>query len=185
MRSVSPRVIVGQMHATVVAREGTSRRIVHKNINKMVLRNNLTRMTSWFQHVFWLSPSHRQKQVSGQNSIARIDCHVLIDSGATHSFVAKRIVDRFNRHFDMHAKGFGTMLTATKVVISKKMIKACSLSIDCTELYVDLIKLSMSDFDVILKMDWLTKYSATIDCKKKMVVFKHDGRRLSHLWGQQ
>ncbi|XP_062119098.1 uncharacterized protein LOC133832824 [Humulus lupulus] len=35
--------------------------------------------------------------VLGQIFIARIDCHVLIYSGATHSFVAKRILDRFNR----------------------------------------------------------------------------------------
>ncbi|XP_062103668.1 uncharacterized protein LOC133814763 [Humulus lupulus] len=47
---------------------------------------------------------------SGQISIAGIDFYVLIDSGATHSFVAKRTVDKFDRYFDMYAEGFGTML---------------------------------------------------------------------------
>ena len=39
-------------------------------------------------------------------------------------------------------------------------------------LYVDLIVLDMANFDIILGMDWLCKYSATIDCKKKRVMFR-------------
>ncbi|XP_062114132.1 uncharacterized protein LOC133825165 [Humulus lupulus] len=44
--------------------------------------------------------------VSGQIFIAGIDCHVLIDFGATNSFVAKRIVDS-NKPHEMHANGLG------------------------------------------------------------------------------
>ncbi|XP_062080227.1 uncharacterized protein LOC133784982 [Humulus lupulus] len=113
--------------------------------------------------------------VSGQIFIAGIDCHVLIDYGATHSFVSKIILDRFNRPHEMHAKGFGTMLPTEEVVISRKWFRALPLRVDDREIYVDLIELDMSDFDVILGMDWLTKYNATIDCKKKVVVFKLDG----------
>ncbi|XP_062113560.1 uncharacterized protein LOC133824625 [Humulus lupulus] len=47
--------------------------------------------------------------------------------------------------------------------------------VDGRKLYVDLIELDMTDFDAILWIDWLTKYNTTIDCKKKMVVFKPDG----------
>ena len=39
------------------------------------------------------------------------------------------------------------------------------------ELYVDLIILDMYDYDVILGMDFLTKYNATIDCRKRRVTF--------------
>ncbi|XP_062075164.1 uncharacterized protein LOC133779189 [Humulus lupulus] len=101
--------------------------------------------------------------VSGQIFISGIDCHVLIDSGATHSFAAKRMVDRFNRTYEMHAKGFGTMLPIGEVVISRKWFRALSLRVDCRELFVDLIKLDVTDFDVILGMDWLVKYDATVD----------------------
>ncbi|XP_062114338.1 uncharacterized protein LOC133825403 [Humulus lupulus] len=112
--------------------------------------------------------------VSVKIFIAGIDCHVLIDFGATHSLVAKRIVDRFNRPYEMHTKGFGTVLPTREVVIYRKWIRALPLRVDGRELSVDLIELSMNDFDVILEMDWLTKYNATIDCKKKMMVFKPD-----------
>ncbi|XP_062119196.1 uncharacterized protein LOC133832938 [Humulus lupulus] len=113
--------------------------------------------------------------VLGQIFIAGIDCHVLIDYGATHSFVAKRIVDIFNIPYEKHAKGFETMLPTWEVVISRKFFRALPLRVDGRELFVDLIKLDMNDFDVILGMDWLTKYNATINCKKKMVVFKLGG----------
>ncbi|XP_062102962.1 uncharacterized protein LOC133813952 [Humulus lupulus] len=113
--------------------------------------------------------------VLGQIFIAGIDYHVLIDYGATHSFVAKRIAERFNRPHEKHAKWFGTMLPTREVVISRKWFRVLPLRIDGRELYEDLIGVDNSNFDIILGMDWLTKYKATIDCKKKMVVFKPDG----------
>ena len=43
------------------------------------------------------------------------------------------------------------------------------------ELPVDLIGLVMDDFDMILGMDWLSKYGVTIDCKRRMVTFEPEG----------
>ena len=40
------------------------------------------------------------------------------------------------------------------------------------ELPVDLMVLEMVDYDVILGMDWLSKYNATIFCRRKKVVFQ-------------
>ena len=33
----------------------------------------------------------------------------------------------------------------------------------------------MTDFDMILGMDWLAKYGTTIDCRRKMVTFEPEG----------
>lgn len=41
-------------------------------------------------------------------------------------------------------------------------------------LRVDLIIFEMSDFDMILGMDFLSKYGAKIDCKKKKVKLSLD-----------
>ena len=43
------------------------------------------------------------------------------------------------------------------------------------ELSVDLVVLDMIDYDVILGMDFLSKYRATIDCKAKVVSFQPPG----------
>ena len=40
------------------------------------------------------------------------------------------------------------------------------------ELLVDLIPLDIKDFDIILGMNWLASYHASIDCFKKEVVFQ-------------
>ncbi|KAL5579991.1 hypothetical protein UlMin_012433 [Ulmus minor] len=40
------------------------------------------------------------------------------------------------------------------------------------ELYVDLIILNMYDYDVILGMDFLSKYNATIECRYRRVIFR-------------
>uniref|UniRef100_A0A803QAS4 Gag-pol polyprotein n=1 Tax=Cannabis sativa TaxID=3483 RepID=A0A803QAS4_CANSA len=50
-----------------------------------------------------------------------------------------------------------------------------SVFVEGRELSVDLIELNLEDFDVILGMDWLAKYNATIDCKRKMVTFQPEG----------
>ena len=46
-----------------------------------------------------------------------------------------------------------------------------SVTTEGRELSADLIELVMTDFDMILGMDWLVKYGATIDCRRKMVTF--------------
>ncbi|XP_060972510.1 uncharacterized protein LOC133038394 [Cannabis sativa] len=46
------------------------------------------------------------------------------------------------------------------------------IRIDSRELSADLIEMSLVEFDIILGMDFLSKYSASIDCKRKMVVFQ-------------
>lgn len=52
------------------------------------------------------------------------------------------------------------------------------------EMTVDLIILAMSDFDVILGMDWLlSKHYATIHCKDRKVEFFQPGLRRVVLQG--
>ena len=38
--------------------------------------------------------------------------------------------------------------------------------------FVDLIDLPFHEFDLILRMDWLSKHRAIIDCDKKIVVLR-------------
>ena len=56
--------------------------------------------------------------------------------------------------------------------------------VDSRELSVDLIDLDMEDFDIILGMDWLVRYGATIDYRNKMVTFEPEGDVLLSLWVQ-
>ena len=55
----------------------------------------------------------------------------------------------------------------------------CELEISGTLLTVDLRIMDMSEFDVILKMDWLTAYRVIIDCERRRVTaYMQDGTRV-------
>ncbi|KAF5442826.1 hypothetical protein F2P56_035444 [Juglans regia] len=57
-------------------------------------------------------------------------------------------------------------------VVCSEILPGCPLSIDGRLMAVDLIVFHMVGFDVILGMDWLASYHASIDCSKKEVVFR-------------
>ena len=57
-------------------------------------------------------------------------------------------------------------------VLCDYIYRFCDMHIEDATLYVDLLPLNFRHFDVILGMDWLTKYCATIDFVTKRVVFK-------------
>ena len=48
--------------------------------------------------------------------------------------------------------------------------RGCELEISRTLLTVDLRIMDMSEFDVILGMDWLTAYRVVIDCERRRVI---------------
>ena len=47
--------------------------------------------------------------------------------------------------------------------------RGCELEISRTLLTLDLRILDMSEFDVILRMDWLIAYKVVIDCERRRV----------------
>ena len=57
--------------------------------------------------------------------------------------------------------------------------RGCELEISGTLLTVDLRIMDMSEFDVILGMDWMTAYRVVIDCERRRVtVYTQDGSRV-------
>ena len=48
----------------------------------------------------------------------------------------------------------------------------CVVMVQGYELLINLLPLEMHDFDVILRMDWLSKCNAVVDCFSKIVTFK-------------
>ena len=57
--------------------------------------------------------------------------------------------------------------------------RGCELEISGTLLTMDLRILDMSEFDVILMMDWLIAYRVVIDCERRRVTaYTQDGNRM-------
>ena len=56
-----------------------------------------------------------------------------------------------------------------EISLLESTYRSCIISLDEFEFLIDLIVLRMSDFDVILGMDWLSSYHVSIDCFAKIV----------------
>ena len=57
--------------------------------------------------------------------------------------------------------------------------RGCELEISGTLLTVDLRIMDMSEFEVLLRMDWLIAYRIVIDCERRRVTaYTHDGNRM-------
>ena len=52
-----------------------------------------------------------------------------------------------------------------------KVCKKCAITLEDHELPTDLIVLSMREFDVILGINWLTKYHANLDWVSRLIFF--------------
>ncbi|XP_073137131.1 uncharacterized protein [Henckelia pumila] len=67
---------------------------------------------------------------------------------------------------DKSISGFSISLPSWEELSSDLIIRGCSVQMQSHELLADLTILSMSDFDVIFGMDWLSRYEAIIDSGK-------------------
>ena len=65
-----------------------------------------------------------------------------------------------------------------------RIYRGCELEISGTILTMDLRILDMSEFDVILGMDWLTVYRVVIDCERRRVTaYTQNGTRMEFQGG--
>ena len=68
-----------------------------------------------------------------------------------------------------------------KQVVYRTYYPSCLVLLGEVKLPADLIILDMHDFDVILGMDWLEKYHATMDCFSETITFKLKGEQVDLL----
>ena len=56
--------------------------------------------------------------------------------------------------------------------VSRVVCKRCPLTLSYLKMPADLVVMEMNDFDIILRMDWLSEHHTFIDCREKRVIFK-------------
>ena len=104
---------------------------------------------------------------------------VLFNSGASHSFIVASVVIELGLEVETLEEH---LYVSSPLGIRARIgmiCRGCELEISGTLLTVDLRIMDMSEFDVILRMDWLTAYRVVIDCERKRVTaYTQDGTRV-------
>ena len=109
--------------------------------------------------------------MTGTIHVFDIDAYVLIDLGATHSFISAKFIAQVNIEIQPIYCSMVVSLPTGDSLIAYRVYMGCRVIIEAHEFMANLVLLDIQDFDVILGMDWLSRHYATMDCFKKEVKF--------------
>nr|GEV67827.1 reverse transcriptase domain-containing protein [Tanacetum cinerariifolium] len=94
---------------------------------------------------------------------------VLFDTGADRSFVSTTFSALINITPTTLENHYGVKLADGKIIRIKIIIRGCTLNFMNHPFNIDLIPVPLGSFDIIIGMDWLTKYHGVIICDEKIV----------------
>ena len=108
--------------------------------------------------------------------LSRLWVKILFDYGESHSFVVASSVDVLGLDVDTLDELLHVSSPLWTKVRINKICRDCDLEISGILLTVDLWVMDISNFDVILGMDWLTAHRVIIDCdSKRITTYTRDG----------
>ena len=117
--------------------------------------------------------------IQGTFLLSRLWARVLFDSGASHSFIAASVVIELGLEVETLEEPLYVSSPLRIRVRIGMICRGCELEISGTLLTVDLRIMDMSEFDVILGMDWLIAYRVVIDCEHmRVTAYTQDGTRV-------
>ena len=102
--------------------------------------------------------------------LSRLWAKILFDYGASHSFVAASCVNTLGLEVETLEKSLHVSSPLGIRVRIDQICRDCELKISGILLKVDLRVMDISDFDVILSMDWLTEHRVVIDYDSKRII---------------
>ncbi|GKD82698.1 putative reverse transcriptase domain-containing protein, partial [Tanacetum coccineum] len=94
---------------------------------------------------------------------------ILFDTGADRSFVStafSSLIDIIPTTLD---HGYDVELADDKTIWVNTLIRGCTLNFLNHPFNIDLMPVDIGSFDVIIGMDWLSKYNALIVCDEKII----------------
>ena len=96
--------------------------------------------------------------VTGTISLFDTDAHVLVGSGATHSFISREFIERVGIEMRPTQCSIIVSFPTGNSLIANRVYRGSKVTIASHEFEADLIVLDIHDFDIILGMDWLAKH---------------------------
>jgi hypothetical protein len=132
--------------------------------------------------VYTLTPVEVDEKEGGDNGV--VTCTIfffgilactLFDSGATHSFISEAYIKLCHVSTQPLVQNLTVETPGGEKVVCDKMVENCPINIKGRNLPIKLSMFKSLGYDVILGMDWLSKYYARTNCREKVVVFQLPG----------
>eukprot|EP00253_Pinus_taeda_P019224 PITA_19224 len=115
---------------------------------------------------------YQPTMVEFEGKISNLTISVLIDPGATLSYVSPKIVERCNLQSVKFKNPWLVQLaTGAKRRVTAK-ISDCSFTIAEQLVIADLNVLPLGSYDILIGMDWLEKHWSLVDCKTKIIYYR-------------
>nr|GEZ80055.1 putative reverse transcriptase domain-containing protein [Tanacetum cinerariifolium] len=114
---------------------------------------------------------------------------VLFNTGADRSFVSTAFSSQFDIAPTILDHDYAVELADGRIVGVNTVIRSCTLNFFNHPFNIDLMPVEMGSFDVIIGMDWLSRYQTVIVCADKIVripwgretlIFHGDGSNQKH-----
>nr|GEX91681.1 putative reverse transcriptase domain-containing protein [Tanacetum cinerariifolium] len=93
----------------------------------------------------------------------------LFDSGADRSFVSISFASMLNIPLITLDTTYNIEMADGNLIRTNTVIQGCTLTLLNQPFEIDLMPIKLSSFDVVIGMDWLSKYHAKIICDAKVV----------------
>ncbi|GJX91815.1 putative reverse transcriptase domain-containing protein [Tanacetum coccineum] len=103
---------------------------------------------------------------------------VLFDSGADKSFVSISLASMLNIPPITIDTFYNIEMADGNLVSTNTVIQGCTLTLLNQPFEIDLMPIKLGSFDVVIGMDWLSKYHARIICDEKVVHIPINGETL-------
>ncbi|GKE86365.1 putative reverse transcriptase domain-containing protein [Tanacetum coccineum] len=103
---------------------------------------------------------------------------VLFDSGADKSFVSISFASKLNILPITIDTFFNIEIANRNLVSTNTVIQGATLTLLNQPFKIDLMPIKLGSFDVVIGMDWLSKYHARIICDEKVVYVPINGETL-------
>eukprot|EP00253_Pinus_taeda_P005217 PITA_05217 len=117
---------------------------------------------------------YQPTMVEFEGKILNLSISVLIDPGATLSYISPKIVEQCKLQPEKFRNPWLVQLaTGTKRRVMEK-VKSCPIVVAGQPVVVDLNILPLGSYDVLIGMDWLEKHWALVNCKTKVIRYKDD-----------
>ena len=113
---------------------------------------------------------HQTSMVEIQGMIQNFSFSILIDPGASLSYIYSSIVEKCKLPLNKFDKSWLVQLSTRTKRMVVKYVKNCDLMMDQFETRVKLNAFPLGSYDILIGMDWLEKHRVILNCFHKTFI---------------